>query len=94
MKVLSLYSIPDKHIKVIIAMYKNNTSVVKVGNEVSSLFNIKLGVKQGCVLSPLIWINFIDFALRSTKKAISEHGINWEGKTSVLNECLSKMNEL
>ena len=49
-KVLSLYGIPGKYIKVISAMYENNTATVKVGNEISSWFCIKLGVKQGCVL--------------------------------------------
>ena len=55
-KVLSLYGIPDKYIKVISARYENNTAAVKVGNEVSSWFCIKLGVKQGWVLSLFIWI--------------------------------------
>ena len=31
-KVLSLFSIPDKYIKLICAMYENNTAAVKVGN--------------------------------------------------------------
>ena len=53
-KVLSLYGILDKYIKVISAMYENNIAAVKVGNEVSSWFRIKSGVKQGCVLSPFI----------------------------------------
>ena len=35
-KVLSLYGIPDKYIKVIRVIYENNTAAVKVGNEVSS----------------------------------------------------------
>ena len=35
-RVLSLYGIQDKYIKVISAMYENNTAVVKEGNEVSS----------------------------------------------------------
>ena len=52
-KVLSLYSIPDKCIKVISAMCKINPAVVKVGNEVRSMFCIKPGVEQGCVQSPL-----------------------------------------
>ena len=34
--VLSLYGIPDKYMKVISSMYKNNTALVKVGNEDSS----------------------------------------------------------
>ena len=50
-EVLSLYGIPDKYIKVISAINENNAATVKVGNEVSSCFCIKSGVKQGCVLS-------------------------------------------
>ena len=49
-KVLSLYGIPGKYIKVFCAMYENNAAAVKVGNEVSSLFCIESGVKQGYVL--------------------------------------------
>ena len=84
-------------------MYENNTAAVKVGNEVSNWFSIKSEVKQGCVLFPFIWIILMDFVLRSTGKAIGDHGIKWGGKTlldsdyaddlSILNESLSKMNE-
>ena len=51
-KVLSLYGIPEKYIKMIYAMYENNTAAVKAGNDVSNWFCIKSGVKQGCVQSP------------------------------------------
>ena len=72
-----LYSfcILDKHIKVICAMYENNTVALKVGNEVSSWFRIKSGVKQGCCLSHFIWIILMDFVLRSTGTARGNHGI-------------------
>ena len=63
-KVLSLYNIPDKYIKVISTMYENNT--VTVGNEVSSWSCIVSGTKQGCVLSPFIWIILMYFVLIST----------------------------
>ena len=71
-----LYGIPDKYIKVI-TMYDNNIATVKVRNEVSSWS----GVKQGCVLSPFIWIILMDFVLRSTRKAMGGDGIKWGGKT-------------
>ena len=87
-KVLSLYGIPDKYIKAICATYENNTAAVKVGNEVSSWFCIKSGFKQGCVLSPFIWIILMDFVLRSTGKAIGDKGIKWGDESE------SKMNEL
>ena len=41
LKVLSLYGIPVKYIKVISTMYENNTAAVRVGNEVGSWFCIK-----------------------------------------------------
>ena len=81
-KVLSIYGIPEKYIKVICAMYENNTAAVKVGNEVSNWFCVKSGVKQGCVLSPFILVILLDFFLRSTGKAIGDHGIKWGGKRS------------
>ena len=99
-KVFCLYGIPEKYMKVICAMYENNTTAIKVGNKVSNKFCIKSGVKQGCVLSPFIWIILMD-VLRSTGKANGDHGIKWEGKTllnldyaddlSILDESVSKM---
>ena len=74
-KVLSLHGITDKLIKVISAMYKNNTAVVKVDNEVSSWFYIKSSFEQGFVLSSFLWINLMDFVLRSMGKAMGYHGI-------------------
>ena len=66
-KFLSLYGIPDEYIKVICAMYEN---MAKLGYEVSNWFCIKSGVKQGCVLSPFIWIILMDFVIRGTGKTI------------------------
>ena len=92
---------PDKQIKVISAIYENNIAAVKVGNEVSSWLCIRSGVKQGCVLFPLIRIILIYFVLRSTGKAMGDHGIKWRGLDfdfvdylSNLEESVSEMNEL
>ena len=100
-KVLSLYCIPGKYIKVISDM-ENNTAVVKVGNEVNSWSCIKSGVQQGCVLSPFIWFILMDFVLMSTEKAMGGQGIKRGGKTLlgldysddsiILDESVSKMN--
>ena len=72
--------IPDKYIKVISVKSEINPAAVKVGNEVNSWFHIKLGDKQGCVLSPFIWIIRMDFVLRSIGKVAEEYGIKLEGK--------------
>ena len=49
-KVLSLYGIPDKQIKVISAMYKNNILKVKVGSEIFSRFVTEPTFKQGYIV--------------------------------------------
>ena len=62
-------------------MYENNTAVVKIRNEVSSWFRIKSGVKQGCILSPFIWIISTDFVLigkaMKTTESYEEVKISW-----------------
>ena len=85
-------------------MYKNNAAAVKVRNEVSNWFCMKLGFKRGCILSPLICMILMDFVLKSRGEAIGDHGIKWEGKTlldldyaddlSILDESVSKMNKV
>ena len=82
----------------------NNTNADKVGNEDSSWFCIKSGVKQGFVLSPFIWMILIDFVLSSTGMTMGDHGIKWRGKTlldldyaydlSILDESMRKINEI
>ena len=97
-----MYGIPDKYIKVIIAMYENNTADVKVGNEVSTWFRIISGVKLCCLLSPFIGTILMDFFLRSTGKVLGDHRTKCGGKTlpdldcadgiTILDESVSKMN--
>ena len=51
-----------------------------------------------------IWIILMDFVLRSTKKAMEDHGIKWGGKSlldldfaddlSILDESVNKMSEV
>ncbi|XP_065564326.1 uncharacterized protein LOC136029748 [Artemia franciscana] len=103
-KVLSLYGIPNKYIKVISAMHMNGIFAVKVGNEVSNWFRIKSGFKLGCILSQLISFILIDFVLRSTAKETRVQGIKFGSKTledlhyandfSILGENGSKVDEL
>ena len=78
-KVLSLYGISDKYTIVIRTVYENIIVVVKVGNEDTSWFRIRSGVKQGSVLSLMGRLS--DFVVRSTAKAMGDHGTKWGGKT-------------
>jgi len=84
-------------------MYEDKITAVKQGNEVNSWFRIKSRVKEGCVLSPFIWVILMDFIIKSTAKKMGEPTFKWKSKTlldldyaddlSILDEDVSKLNE-
>ena len=51
-KILSLYGIPDKYIKMISAMSENNSAAVKVGNEVRTGFALNQELSRIVFYSP------------------------------------------
>ena len=57
-------------------MYLNSSCCIKTENGNSEFFNIETGARQGCILSPFLFLLVIDFIL---KNAIdnTEHGIEW-----------------
>ena len=56
---------PDITVNLIKAMYEDTTCCVKTAEGNSRKFPILSGVKQKCVLSPLLFVVVIDFILRS-----------------------------
>ena len=54
-EILEKINISSKMIKIVKEMYKSVSAKVRYGNEYSDLFNCPLGVKQGCLLSPLLF---------------------------------------
>ena len=74
-RILECYGIPMKYILIMQDMYKDNQCAVRTGNELSEWFHIGTGVKQGCILSPLLFGIAIDFI---TKKCLKgQTGIPW-----------------
>ncbi|CAG9828610.1 unnamed protein product, partial [Diabrotica balteata] len=48
-------SIDENDLKIIKNLYMNQVASVRVGLESTSCFSIEKGVRQGCVLSPLLF---------------------------------------
>ena len=60
-------------IETVVAMYELNNSAVRVNNTVGSKFNVKVGVHQGSVFSPLLFIVVLEALSREFRR-----GLPWE----------------
>ena len=65
------YNIPTKLLRVIKSIYAESKSKVTTQGIESDWFEIKSGVRQGDVLSPLLFIIFIDKCLRDISTGIN-----------------------
>ena len=57
--------IPDKLIRVTQACYRNTTCTVRFGKKMSTPIEIQTGLKQGCILSPLLFNIMMEKVARS-----------------------------
>ena len=67
-QVLRSYGIPEKFVHIIKNWHNNSQSVVIYEGKISDWFKITTGVKQGCVISGLIFIIVLDWVKRRTWK--------------------------
>ena len=75
-KLLRYYGLPNKFVNIIRSMYDRFSGQVICKGKLSAGLAIKTGVRQGCLLSPLLFLIAIDLAMRKT----TEHqrtGIQW-----------------
>jgi len=75
--ILRCYGIPERVIKVIQSFYNDSRCAVRAEGEMGEWFQIITGVRQGCVLSPLIFLLVMDWIMR---RATDSHQWNRMGK--------------
>ena len=63
-RALKYYAIPEKIVDMIIALYEESECCVKTENGITRFFKTLSGVRQACVLSPMLFIVIIDYALK------------------------------
>ena len=73
-KIMRHYGIPEKLINVIKAIYDKGGGNVLYKGKLSSLFEIVTGVRQGCLLSPFLFLLAIDWIMKNCE---DNNGIQW-----------------
>jgi hypothetical protein len=67
-QVLKKVGVPPHYLKVLTALYTDTEAQVKIGGTRSRSFGIQAGVRQGCVLSPLLFIIFLGEVMKVVDK--------------------------
>ncbi|XP_078357393.1 uncharacterized protein LOC144642296 [Oculina patagonica] len=75
-KLLKHYGIPEKIITLIQRTYEGMSCRVVHRGQLSDCFNVRTGVRQGCLLSPFMFLLVIDWIMRTTTEG-KKNGIQW-----------------
>ena len=73
-KILAYYGVPQKIISIIKCMYDNQNVKVMFKGKLSNSFIVKTGVRQGCLLSPFLFLLAIDYIMRQCNNG---NGLPW-----------------
>jgi hypothetical protein len=59
-------------------LYTDVQGQVDHAGELSDLFPLSTGVKQGCLLSPLLFVAYMDFVVRQAEQEMGDKGVKWQ----------------
>ena len=75
-KLLRHYGVPEKLVSLIRTSYDGMSCKVVDGQQLTESFQVHTGVRQGCLLSPFLFLLAIDWVMREST-ANSRNGIQW-----------------
>ena len=75
-RIMGSYGIPPKLVRMVQAMYKGSKCAVMDWGGKTGWFDIKSGVRQGCVMSGFLFLLVIDWVMRKTLSE-GNTGIRW-----------------
>ena len=64
-RICRAYGLSDKMIKMIKLLYEGTRAEVRIDGDLSTSIQMKTGIKQGCLLSPILFNVYIDFVMRN-----------------------------
>ena len=82
-KIMRHYGVPERFVKVVTDLHDGTHCKVMVDGSLSDAFEVKSGVIQGGILSPLLFVMVIDYVMKRVVRETDE-GIVWrEGRKLV-----------
>ena len=75
-KLLQHYGVPAKFVNLIRNQYEGMTCRVVHGGQLTPSFNVLTGVRQGCLLSPFLFLLAIDWLMKTSTEE-KRNGIQW-----------------
>ena len=75
-KLLRYYGVPPKIVNIIRNSYEGMTCRVVHGGQLTEAFEVRTGVRQGCLLSPFLFLLAIDWIMQKTTSN-KRNGIQW-----------------
>ena len=74
-QVLSMYGVSGKLLEGIKSLHEGSKACVRVNGTLSEWFEIKNGVKQGCVMSPWLFNIFMDGVMKEVRQGMGTRGV-------------------
>nr|KAG5711950.1 hypothetical protein BaRGS_026391 [Batillaria attramentaria] len=75
-KLMSHYGFPPKFVNIIRQLYEDATCQVTHDGKLTEPFTVRTGVRQGCILSPTIFLMVVDWVMRQATDG-KRTGIQW-----------------
>ena len=83
-EVLNRIGISRKTVTALKSLYEHQKATVKADNEMSDWFKIGKGVRQGCVISPVLFNLYSEEAMRHSVDVLGWNGVSISGRTLTL----------
>ncbi len=74
-EVLRIYNVGGKLLSAMKSFYEEGSACVKINGGTSEHFEIKVGLRQGCVMSPWLFNIHMDGVMRKVKGKVEEVGV-------------------
>ena len=74
-QMLRVYGVGGKSLKAVQSIYVDSIACVRVGNDVSEWFQVSVGLRQGCVISPWLFNVYINGVVREVNVTVLGKGL-------------------